>query len=248
MRRALAAVGLLASVAVLGAFGGSAGSVSDAAACGTSMFSTGGARCRAHEGTGVQSRTLHCSARVDGLAGQPYTGTFTYRGRSFPAQTGTIPGDGYVYTTLTIAGGEFPAGRWRCEIEAGGSKASVSFATDGPRTRLSSAAACPTAQTVESSSVRACRLDGSRLPFAPTSKITCSGVYSLAAGRRASAHLLYEGKPTGLSLTRSLTLPVSVFGMQVSKKGGLPSGDYACVFSLGGKKLSTKTFSIAPAA
>jgi hypothetical protein len=37
---------------------------------------------------------------------------------------------------------------------------------------------------------------------------------------------------------------VSVFGVQVSKPGGLPAGTYACVFSLDDKRVATKSFRV----
>jgi hypothetical protein len=245
MRRALLPVGLIGLILALAGFGGSAGALSQAQVCGSGSFSAGGARCIADERAGVLSSALHCSARVRGLSGQAYTGTFSYRGRAFPAESGVVSGDGWVYTSLALKGGTFPAGPWTCRIDAGSSHASVSFRTAGAVGTLTSTAACPTAVTIATSDVRACRDDRSPRPFSPTSKITCSGVYSLANGRIASAQLLYKGKPTGLSLKRRLPLPVSVFGMQVSHRGGLPAGAYTCVFLLDGKRLATTPFSIA---
>jgi hypothetical protein len=253
MRRAFPL--LLGFLAVaLGGFGASepAGSqapdMSQMRVCGADSFSLDGARClRDERATGVRGGTLHCSARVQGLAGSSFKGTFSYRGRSFPGQIGTIPGDGHVYTSLSIPVGEFPGGTWRCEIRSGTSKAAATFTSTGPRGPLTSPAVCLTKNTVPTTTARACRADRSAKPLRPTSRITCSAVYSLARGKTASAELRYGGKPTGLELAYRLPLPVSVFSINISQKGSLPAGQYACVFSLEGKALVTKRFAIAPA-
>jgi hypothetical protein len=237
-------------VAVLGLAGTALGaarsgeSLTDAHVCGSATFSEAAARCTTDERAGVLSSTLHCSARVRGLAGTGYTGTFSFRGRAFPTQKGVVRGDGWIYTSLSIKGGTFPAGAWICRISASGNRTVVAFRTTGATGTLTATAACPTTVTVLTSGVRACNDDRSTRTFAPTSRVTCSGVYSLGEGRHASASLLYKGRPTGLVLRRILPHPVSVFGMQVERKDGLPAGRYTCVFSLDGKQVATKPFSI----
>ncbi|MBM3677332.1 MAG: hypothetical protein FJW96_05535 [Actinobacteria bacterium] len=246
---ALVAVSLagLALLAVPASGGASAG-ITQVQVCGAGAFALGDARCATDERAAVRGDTLNCAARVTGLAGSTYTGSFSYRGRSFPTQTGVVPGDGWVYTRLAIRGGDFPAGKWTCRIAAGGSRIVVPFETQGATGPVTSVSACPTSATVVHSGVRACRADRSTRPFPPTSRITCSSVYALARGKAASARLLYDGKATGLALERTLPLPVSTFGMQVTRKGGLPAGSYACEFSLDGKQVATHRFSIAAAA
>jgi hypothetical protein len=253
MRRALPLLLVLLAIA-LGGLGAAepAGSqtpdLSQMRVCGAGSFSLDGARClRDDRTTGVRGSTLHCSARVQGLAGSSFKGTFSYRGRSFPGRIGFIEGDGFVYTSLSIPAGELPGGKWRCEIRSGASKATATFTSTGPRGPLTSPAVCLTKNTVPTTTARACRADRSAKPLRPTSKITCSAVYSLARGKMARAELRYGGEPTGLELAYRLPLPVSVFSMNISRKGSLPAGEYACVFSLEGKALVTKRFAIAPA-
>ena len=119
---ALAAVGLLLATSASGSSESARakGSLSEARVCGPDAFSTGGARCIVHEAAGLQANTLHCSARAKDLAGETYSGVFSFRGQRFPAQTGVVPGDGWIYITLQLPGGTFPAGRWSCAINAAG--------------------------------------------------------------------------------------------------------------------------------
>jgi hypothetical protein len=250
MRRPLLLVALLGIVAtVFGVTSGSAatGSLSQARVCGAASFSAGGARCIVDERAGLRSNVLHCSARAEGLEGSAFRGVFSFQGKRFPAQTGIVRGDGWIFTTLSLPGGKFPAGRWACLIQAGDRTTTVGFRTTGARGPLAGAAACPTSRTVISDGVRACRRDLSGRLFVSTDKVTCSATYALADGHTAAARLVYEGKDTGLSLRRALPLPVSVIGMQVVKQGGLPAGDYACVFSLDGRDVQRRAFTIAPA-
>lgn len=254
MRRALLAAALLATaaVAVLVVVATASGSpdstraLSEARVCGADSFSAGGARCIVDERAGLRSNVLHCSARAEGLTGTPYTGTFSFEGKRFPARAGVVPGDGWIYSTLRLPGGAFPAGKWSCAFAADGTAARVGFRTSGTSGTLTSAAACPTGSTVVADGVRACRTDASADQFAATNSVTCSALYSLSAGHTASARLLYGGKPTGLSLSRKLPLPVSVLGMQVTRADGLLAGRYTCEFALDGKKLGTRSFVIAP--
>jgi len=239
---ALLAIGL--GALALAGFGGSAAGLDEVRVCGTSGFDRGDAACRADQRSGIRSSTIYCSARTSDHAGDTFTGRLTYRGIPFPVQKGRISRDGNVNTYLTIGGGPFPGGPWRCDVSAGSEKASVSFTTNGPSGPVTSVSACLTKNTVLAGPVRACRSDASAtLPA--TDAITCSAVYSLAKGKQARADVLFDGKPTGLTLTRTVPLAVSVFGVQVSKPGGLPAGRYTCVFSLDGKKAATKSFRVA---
>jgi hypothetical protein len=172
-----------------------------------------------------------------------FTGRLSYRGIPFPVQKGKLTSDGNAYTYLTIGGGSFPGGPWRCDLAAGAEKVSATFTTSGHSGPVTGLAACLTKNTVLAGPVRACKRDTPSLPA--TDAITCSAVYSLAKGEQARADVLYKGKSTGLTLTRKVPLAISVFGVQVSKSGGMPAGSYACVFSLDGKKVATKTFRIA---
>lgn len=250
MRRAIVVTALLSAgaLAVLGLVTTASGSgertrvLSEARVCGSAAFSTGGARCIVDERAGFRSNALHCSARAEGLEGKRYTGKFSFQGKTFPVRTGTVPGDGWIYTSLRLPGGTFPAGKWGCTLDADGTAARVGFQTTGASGTLTNASVCPTSRTLVAAGIRACRTDLSASRLAATPAITCSAVYSLAAGRTASAKLLYGGRPTGLSLQRKLPLPVSVLGMQVEKAGGLPAGSYTCVFSLDGEKLGQKSF------
>lgn len=239
---ALLAIGL-GAVALAG-FGGSATGLDDVRVCGTSGFDRGDGACREDQRSGIRSGTIYCSARTSDHAGDAFTGRLSYRGVAFPLQKGRISRDGNIYTFLTIGGAPFPGGPWRCDVTAGSERSSVSFATTGPSGPVTGLAACLTKNTVLAGPVRACRSDAATtLPA--TDALTCSAVYSLAKGKQARADVLFRGKPTGLTLTRTVPLAVSVFGVQVSKPGGLPAGSYACVFSLDGKKTATKTFRVA---
>jgi hypothetical protein len=229
---------------VLGGFGGSAGDLDEVRVCGASGFDRGKAACKTNQRSGIRSGTIYCSAHTSGHSGDTFTGRLTYRGTPFPVQKGTIThDDGNAYTFLTIGGGSFPGGSWRCDVSAGSQKASASFTTSGPTGPVTSLAACLTKNTVLAGPVRACKTASASLPA--TDAVTCSAVYSLAKGKQARADVLYNGKSTGLTLTRKVPLTISVFGVQVSKPGGLPAGRYACVFSLDGTKVATKTFRIA---
>ena len=243
MRASAAHLAIGLGALALAGFGGSATGLDEVRVCGVSGFDKGDAACKADQRAGISSSTIYCSARTSGHSGDTFTGRLTYRGVPFPAQKGRISRDGNIYTYLTIGGGPFPGGAWRCDVAAGAEEASVAFRTNGPSGPVTSLAACLTKNTVLAGPVRACRSDRAALPA--THAITCSAVYSLAKGRQARADVLFEGKPTGLVLKRTVPLAVSVFGVQVSKAGGLPAGSYACVFSLDGKKAGTKTFRIA---
>lgn len=244
MRATLALIVTGLGAVALGGFGGSASGLDEVRVCGASGFDSGKAACKTHQRSGIRSGTVYCSAHVSGHSGDTFTGRLTYRGNAFPVQKGNLThDDGNAYTYLTIGGGSFPGGSWRCDVSAGSEKASASFTTSGPTGPVTSLAACLTKNTVLAGPVRACKSDRASLPA--TGAVTCSAVYSLAKGRRARADVLYNGKSTGLTLTRKVPLAISVFGVQVTKQGGMPAGKYACVFSLDGKKVATKTFRIA---
>ncbi|MGZ8687578.1 MAG: hypothetical protein ACXWZP_04050 [Gaiellaceae bacterium] len=243
MRAILALTALGLGMLVLAGFGGSAAGLDEVRVCGTSGFDRGEAACRTHQRSGIRSSTIYCSARTSGHSGDMFSGRLTYRGAPFPVQTGRIASDGNIYTYLTIGGGPFPGGPWRCDVSAGSEKASVSFTTAGPSGPVTSLAACLTKNTVLAGPVRACRNDAAgTLPA--TDAITCSAVYNLAKGKQARVDVLFDGEPTGLTLKRKVPLPISVFGVRVSKPGGLPGGSYACVFSVDGTKAATKRFRV----
>lgn len=239
---AVFAIGL--GALALAGFGGGAAGLDQVRVCGTSGFDRGDGACQAAQRSGIRSSTIYCSARTSDHASDTFTGRLSYRGVPFPVQKGRIARDGNIYTYLTIGGGSFPGGPWRCDVSAGSEKASVSFTTNGPRGPVTSLAACLTKNTVLAGPVRACR-DDAAATLPATDGITCSAVYNLAKGKQARAEVLFDGESTGLTLTRKVPLAVSVFGVQVSKPGGLPAGRYACVFSLDGKKAGTKTFRVA---
>lgn len=242
MRGALSILGTVGVLLVAG-FGGSAGGLDEVRVCGAADFDRGKAACKRDVRSGIRSGTVYCSGHTAGHEGDTFTGRLSYRGASFPVRRGRIThDDGNAYTFLTIGGGSFPGGSWRCDLTAGGEKASATFTTSGPTGPVTSLAACLTANTVLAGPVRACKRDAPSLPA--TDAVTCSAVYGLAKGRLARADVLFDGKPTGLTLTRKVPLAISVFGVQVSKPGGMPAGRYACVFSLDGAKVATKTFRI----
>jgi hypothetical protein len=244
VRHALALLTIGLGAVVLAGFGGSAAELDQVRVCGSSGFDRASGACRTDQRAGISSSTIYCSARTSDHSGDSFTGRLSFRGVPFPLQKGKISRDGYVYTYLTIGGGAFPGGPWRCDVSAGSEKASLSFTTKGPSGAVTSLAACLTKNTILAGPVRACRSDAAAaLPA--TDAITCSAVYNLAKGKQARVDVLFGGKATGLTVTRQVPLAVSVFGVQVSKPGGLPTGSYACVFSLGGKKVATKRFGIA---
>lgn len=244
MRAALSlALGFVGALFLAG-FGGSAEALDEVRVCGEADFDRGKAACRKDRRSGIRSGAIYCSAHTSGHEGDTFTGRLSYRGAPFPVQKGRIThDDGNAYTFLTIGGGTFPGGSWRCDLTAGGEKASATFTTSGPTGPVTSLAACLTKDTVLAGPVRACKRDTPTLPA--TDAVTCSAVYALARGRQARADVLFGGRPTGLTLSRKVPLTISVFGVQVSKRGGMPGGRYACVFSLDGAKVATKTFRIA---
>jgi hypothetical protein len=243
MRAVLVLTAGLAAALLFSGFRGSAAGLSEISVCGVESFDEKAGHCTANA-VRVTSRTLYCSARVSGHAGDRFTGAFTFKGRHFPTQRGAIAGDGWYYTYLTIGGGAFPGGKWSCKLTAGDETATQSFTSTGPIGIVTSTAACPTSRTVAAGPVRACKQDESARPLRRTSNVTCSAVYSSAVNRKAKVDVLFEGDSTGLAVTRKIPLPVSVFGVQISKPGGLPAGTYECVFSLDGKSIATKAFSI----
>lgn len=233
----------LGAIALAG-FGGTSSGLSEVRVCGTTGFDRGNAACRTDQRSGIRSGTIYCSARTSGHSGDTFAGRLSYRGVPFPVQKGRISHDGNIYTYVTIGGSPFPGGPWRCDVSAGSEKASLSFTTSGPTGPVTGLAACLTKDTVLAGPVRACRSDATAaLPA--TDEVTCSAVYSLARGKQARVDVLLDGKTTGLTVTRKVPLVVSVFGLQVSKSGGLPAGRYACVFSLDGKRAGTKSFRVA---
>jgi hypothetical protein len=244
VRTALSLVLGVLGVLLVAGFGGRAHDLDEVRICGAADFDRDSAACKRDRRAGISSGTIYCSAHTSGHEGDTFTGRLSYRGAAFPLQKGRIGHDnGNAYTFLTIGGGAFPGGAWRCDLAAGDETASVTFTTRGPSGPVTSLAACLTKNTVLAGPVRSCKRDTPTLPA--TAEVTCSAVYGLAKGRRASVEVLYAGKPTGLRLARKVPLAVSVFGVQVSKPGGMPAGRYACVFSLDGKKVATKTFRIA---
>jgi hypothetical protein len=245
MRAFVVVIAVSAAASLLVGFGGRSSGLSELRVCGSGSFDKSMGRCERSTLSNVRSSTLYCSVKTTGHAGDRFTGAFSYKGRVFPTQSGNVSGDGWIYTYLTIGGGSFPGGPWTCSVAAGSEKAKLNFTTAGPTALVSSAAACLTSRTVLAGVVRACMADDSTKRLPSTAAVTCSAIYSLASGHTAKAEVLYEGDSTGLKVVRKVPLPVSVFGVQVTKSGGLPAGDYACVFSLDGKKRVTKSFSIA---
>jgi hypothetical protein len=245
MRTLAVVVAVSIAAFVIVGFGGRDTGLSELRVCGSSAFDKRMGRCDRSILSGVRSSTLYCSVKTTEHSGDRFTGSFAFKGRPFPTQSGTVRSDGWVYTFLTIGGGSFPAGPWTCSVAAGSEKAQLGFTTGGSTAVVSSAAACLTSRTVLAGTVRACMVDNGTRRLPATSAVTCSAVYSLASGSSAKVDVLYEGDSTGLTVVRKVPLPVSVFGVQVTKAGGLPPGDYACVFSLDGKRRVTKTFSLA---
>lgn len=244
MRTALSLVVGVIGVLLLAGFGAGASDLDEVRVCGAADFDSDSAACKRDTRSGIRSGTIYCSAHTSGHDGDVFSGRLSYRGVPFPLQKGRLTHDeGNAYTFLTIGGGPFPGGAWRCDLKAGGETATATFTTKGPTGPVTSLAACLTRNTVLAGQVRACKRDAPALPA--TSAVTCSAIYSLAKGKKARVEVLYAGKPTGLTLTRKVPLAVSVFGVQVSKAGGMPAGRYACVFSLDGAKIATKSFRIA---
>ncbi len=245
MRAIAFGIAICAAASLLVGFGGRSQGLSELRVCGSSSFDKSMGRCAQSTLTGVRTSTLYCSVKTTGHAGDRFTGAFAFRGHVFPTQSGTVSSDGWIYTFLTIGGGSFPAGPWSCSVSAGSDRAKLTFSTAGSTAVVSSPAACLTSRTVLAGAVRACMADNSKKPLPATAAVTCSAIYALASGQTAKAEVMYKGDSTGLKVVRKVPLPVSVFGVQITKAGGLPAGDYACVFSLAGKTLATKSFSIA---
>jgi hypothetical protein len=242
--RALVLAAAVVGATTLVGFGGASTGLTDLRVCGSGSFDKAMGRCAANSTKGLRTSTLYCSVKTTQHTGDQFTGTFRYKGRAFPTQRGKVSGDGWIYTYLTIGGGSFPAGPWTCTVTAGKDRAQLGFTSAGAAGAVSGLAACLTSRTVLAGSVRACKQDDGKRALPATSGVTCSAVYALASGKTAKAEVLYDGEPTGLEVVKQVPLPVSVFGVQVSKPGGLPAGDYSCVFSLDGKRVATKRFSV----
>jgi hypothetical protein len=242
--RALVLAAVVAGAAILVGFGGTSTGLTDLRVCVSGSFDKRMGRCAGNSTKGLRTSTLYCSVKTTEHTGDPFTGTFRFKGKAFPTQRGKVSGDGWIYTYLTIGGGSFPAGPWTCTVTAGNDRAQLAFTSAGATAAVSGLAACLTSRTVLAGSVRACKQDDGKKPLPATSAVTCSAVYALASGKRAKAEVIYDSEPTGLEVIRKVPLPVSVFGVQVSKPGGLPAGTYACVFSLDGKRVATKSFRV----
>jgi hypothetical protein len=222
----------------------SAQEVDEMRVCGTAAFDRDEGRCTKDQRSGVRSEAFYCSVRVSGHTGDRFTGRFVYAGKAFPTQSGKVSADGYLWTFVTIGGGTLSGGSWRCEVTAGTERRTTPFTSRGPRAVVANLAACLTRDTVVAGPVRTCERDRSATALPATNEATCSATFARSTGRVARAEILFEGKKTGLVLTRKIPLPVSVLGVQVSQASGLPQGRYACVFSVDGKPLATKRFRI----
>jgi hypothetical protein len=241
---------LAAAAAALGIPGpavAAAPGLSDLRVCGAAAFDADDAACgRDQSGRPLRAGRFFCSAQVEPGRPTRFTGRFTYEGKPFPARSKVLPrGSGHAYVDVTTGGRLLPGGRWGCELRLGGERRATSFRSAGPTATLLDARACPSGRTQVVGPVRVCRRDERGRALRAAGGVTCSATLVRVQGQLAQLDVLYDGRPSGLSVARRVPLPVTAFGAQITKAGGLPAGNYACVFSVAGKRLAAVGFRVA---
>jgi hypothetical protein len=223
--------------------------LSDVRVCSAEAFSSEDSRCTIDEsGSPITSPRFYCSARVGNVPkGSRFSGLFLYDGKPFPRSSRDLPENvGTAWIDIFTGGRRLPGGRWACEMSAGSFSVRKTFSSGGPTTAVLDVAACPTNSTSPAGEARVCKPGKAGTSFRPISSVTCSATFARAGGKTARLDLLYGGKPAHVTFTRKLPLPVTAFGVQITKRGAnLPGGAYVCVFSLAGKQVARQAFTIA---
>jgi hypothetical protein len=223
--------------------------LSDVRVCSAGAFSSGESRCTIDESASpIASPRFYCSARVgDVPKDSRFNGRFLYEGKPFPRSARDLPQNvSTAWIDIFTGGRRLPGGTWTCELTAGGLTVRKTFSSGGPSTPVLDVAACPTDSTTPAGQARVCNPAKAGTSFRPISSVTCSATFARAGGKTARLDLLYRGKPAHVTFSRKLPLPVTAFGVQITKQGAnLPAGPYVCVFSLEGKTLARQPFTIA---
>jgi hypothetical protein len=250
VRRATWLALLLGAVVAAGCGSGSSApkGLSDLRVCSSDAFSSHDAACRRDEaGTALTSARFYCSARVGDVPNNArFSGRFLYDGEPFPRSSRDLPENvGTAWIDIFTGGPRLPGGRWTCEMTVAGRTVRKSFSSGGPTTTVFDVAACPTDDTTAAGQARVCDPEKASTSLPPISSVTCSATFARAGGQTARLDLLYRGKPAHVTFSQKLPLPVTAFGVQISKRGAnLPGGPYLCVFSLDGKALARQGFTI----
>lgn len=226
----------------------SADELTDFRVCGAEAFDAAEAECSEDESASpLRSGRFYCSARLgDGHEGERFHGRFRYAGKPFPESGRSIPEHAdNAWITIYTGGRELPAGRWSCEIDVGEATASKAFTSGGPSARVLDLASCATEATSQAGPAKVCTPGGAATAIPATGSVTCSATFVGAQGKVGRLDLLYHGKPTQVSFTRKLPLPVTAFGVQITQpSGNLRPGPYTCVFTLDGEPVARRAFTI----
>jgi hypothetical protein len=87
---------------------------------------------------------------------------------------------------------------------------------------------------------------GAEATFPATHSVTCSAALLHATGKTVHTKLLYRGRRL-IEDSYRLPLPLSVYGVQffaARANAKLPAGPYVCVFSVAGKELARRSFTM----
>jgi hypothetical protein len=198
----------------------------------------------------LTSRTIHCAARVArSRKGERFRGRVFYEGVLLAGFSLKLPA--IVNTVEThFSGGDdpVPRGHYVCELRLGTQTVRESFRSGAPERPISGVAACPTDAAVVAlgrAHMRICK-PGVEPTFPTAHSVTCSAALLHATGKTAQVKLLYKDRPLAEDSYR-LPLPLSVLGVQffaTRANAKLPAGPYVCVFSVAGKELARRSFTI----
>ena len=118
-----------------------------------------------------------------------------------------------------------------------------SFRSGAPRPPISRVAGCSSDAAVISAMMWVCKPGaGARFPAAYS--VTCSAAFLHATGKTAHLNLLYKGRSIADD-SFQLLHPLSVWGEQFfAPNEKFPTGPYVCVFSVAGKELARRSFTL----
>ncbi len=220
----------------------------DVRACGSSLYNASRYQCARDERSHpLVSNTAYCTITIYAFTAATVHTSMSYGGQTLFAKTRRVRARTVFHLALSYElPVVLPAGRYACKFAAARKRASVSMTGAGDAGPVAYESVCSAGRTNASN---LCSSDESALPLAPTSSLTCSGIFAGKKRHFAGVELLYNDNGTWTSLSKvegQVSAPFVPGTLTVPSLLGQPflPGQYMCRFTIDGQTSVEKPFSV----
>jgi hypothetical protein len=216
--------------------------------CGKAAYNARAYRCvRDERSHPLVSTAVYCSVTIYAYAAVTVRGKMTYGGEVLFTHTGKVKARTIFHLALVYdLPVTLPGGRYGCTFSAAGKTVKASMSGGGAPGPVSASSVCTSSHT--NPDFKTCTSDESAQPLAPTTSLTCSGVFVGKKGRFGGIELLYNDNGVWTSLEHvegTLKNPLVAGFLTVPGLLGQPfvPGQYSCRFTVDGQAVAEKLFS-----